>query len=144
MDADLSHPPSCIPAMLVALDGVDMVVGSRYTVGGDIDVDWGWHRRVVSRVGTLLTRPLVACADPLSGFFALNRRAVADLTQLKPVGYKIGLELMVRGHLRVREVPITFQDRDRGKSKFNVKEQCRFICHLLRLYRDALSRLVGL
>ena len=142
MDADLSHPPSCIPAMLAALDGVDMVVGSRYTAGGEIDVDWGWHRRVISRAGTLLARPLVACTDPLSGFFALDRRAAPDLAQLKPIGYKIGLELMVRGRLRVGEVPIAFRDRGRGKSKFNLTEQCRFIRHLGRLYRDALIRLV--
>ena len=144
MDADLSHPPSSIPAMLAALDGVDMVVGSRYVAGGEIDVDWGWHRRVVSRAGTRLARPLAACTDPLSGFFALDRRAVGDLARLKPIGYKIGLELMVRGRLRVGEVPIAFRDRDQGNSKFNLTEQLRFIRHLLRLYRDAIIGLVGL
>lgn len=144
MDADLSHPPSRIPAMLAALDGVDMVVGSRYTTGGQIDVDWGPHRRVISRAGTMLTRPLVACTDPLSGFFALDRRAVPDLAQLKPIGYKIGLELMVRGRLRIREIPIAFQDRGRGKSKFNLQEQLRFLRHLWRLYRHAVIRFVGL
>ena len=140
MDADLSHLPECIPTMLAALDGVDMVVGSRYIDGGDIDVDWGWHRRAISRVGTRLTRPLVKCADPLSGFFALDRRAIPDHSQLKPIGYKIGLELMVRGRLRIAEVPIRFSDRNRGKSKFNPREQCKFIRHLIRLYRAALSR----
>ena len=144
MDADLSHPPSSIPAMLAALDGVDMVVGSRYVTGGEIDVDWGWHRRVISRAGTVLARPLVACTDPLSGFFALDRRAVGDLTELKPIGYKIGLELMVRGRLRVGEVPIAFRDRGQGNSKFNLAEQFRFIRHLGRLYRAAIIRLVGL
>jgi len=140
MDADRSHPPSSIPAMLAALDGVDMVVGSRYAAGGEIDVDWGWHRRAVSRIGTLLARPLVACTDPLSGFFALDRRAVPDLAGLKPIGYKIGLELMVRGRLRLGEVPIAFRDRESGRSKFNLTEQLRFIRHLVRLYRDALIR----
>ncbi len=144
MDADLSHPPAAIPPMLAALDsdGIDMVVGSRYTAGGEIDVDWGWHRRLVSRAGTLLTRPLTACADPLSGFFALDRRAVGDLAQLRPVGFKIGLELMARGRLRVAEVPIKFQDRGRGKSKFNLKEQARYLHHLSRLYGHALMRLL--
>ena len=140
MDADLSHRPESIPAMLAALDGVDMVVGSRYTEGGQIDVDWGWHRRLISRLGTVLARPLVACADPLSGFFALDRRAVPDTSRLKPIGYKIGLELMVRGRMSIAEIPITFHDRNRGKSKFKLMEQYNFIRHLIRLYRDAFTR----
>ena len=135
MDADLSHPPERIPDLLQALEGgCDMAVGSRYVSGGRIDKDWGPWRFLNSLVATLLARPLVTCHDPMSGFFALDRRVLPDLTQLRPIGYKIGLELMVRGRLRVREVPIGFSDRNRGASKMGLRQQINYLRHLKRLY----------
>ena len=107
MDADLSHPPERIGALLAALGSdCDFAVGSRYVTGGEIDADWSAWRRLNSRIATLLALPLVRCSDPMSGFFATDRRLLPDLEQLRPIGYKIGLELMVRGRLRVTEVPI--------------------------------------
>ena len=136
MDADLSHPPERIGALLAALDDeCNFVVGSRYVPGGEIDADWGLLRRLNSRIATLLALPLVRCSDPMSGFFATDRRWLPDLEQLRPIGYKIGLELMVRGRLRVREVPIGFSDRDRGESKMNLRQQLNYLHHLHRLYR---------
>ncbi len=135
MDADLSHPPERVPDLLRALDGErDMVVGSRYAPGGRVDEDWGLWRFLNSWVATLLARPLVTCSDPMSGFFALDRRALPDLESLRPTGYKIGLELMVRGRLRVGEVPIDFSDRFRGASKMNARQQINYLRHLKRLY----------
>jgi dolichol-phosphate mannosyltransferase len=136
MDADLSHPPERIGALLAALDGdATFAVGSRYVAGGEIDADWGLLRRLNSRAATLLALPLVRCSDPMSGFFATDRRWLPDLEQLRPIGYKIGLELMVRGRLRVQEVPIGFSDRDRGESKMNLRQQLNYLHHLHRLYR---------
>ena len=135
MDADLSHPPERIPDLLAKLDGAcDLVVGSRYAPGGGIEGHWSRYRRLNSRVATLLARPLVCCSDPLSGFFAVDRRALPSREHLRPIGYKIGLELMVRGRLRVREVPFRFRDRSLGASKLNRREQLRFLVHLGRLY----------
>ena len=136
MDADLSHPPERIVDLLTALDGeCDMALGSRYVPGGHVDRTWGWGRRLNSRVATLLARPLVRCSDPMSGFFATDRRALPDLQRLQPIGYKIGLELMVRGRLRVTEVPIDFVDRDLGASKMDWRQQVNYLRHLYRLYR---------
>ena len=136
MDADLSHPPERIVDLLTALDGeCDMAVGSRYVPGGHVDRTWGWGRRLNSRVATLLARPLVRCSDPMAGFFAADRRALPDLQRLQPIGYKIGLELMVRGRLRVTEVPIDFVDRDLGASKMDWRQQVNYLRHLYRLYR---------
>ena len=136
MDADLSHPPERIGALLAALNGgATFAVGSRYVAGGEIDADWGLLRRLNSRVATLLALPLVRCSDPMSGFFATDRRWLPDLEQLRPIGYKIGLELMVRGRLLVGEVPIGFTDRDRGESKMNLRQQLNYLHHLHRLYR---------
>ncbi len=135
MDADLSHPPEQIPELLAALDDdCDMAIGSRYAAGGEIDETWSRYRALNSRVATWLARPLIPCADPMSGFFALDRRRLPHLDRLDPIGYKIGLELMVRGRLRVREVPIRFDDRRQGSSKLNWRQRVAFLRHLERLY----------
>ena len=135
MDADLSHPPEQIPELLAALDsGADMAVGSRYAAGSEIDDSWSRYRTLNSRVATWLARPLTHATDPMSGFFACDRRRVPHRTRLAPIGYKIGLELIVRGGLRVRDVPIRFADRERGSSKLTWRQQVAFLRHLHRLY----------
>ncbi len=135
MDADLSHPPERIAELLAALDsGCDMVLGSRYAPGGAVDESWSFYRVLNSRLATWMARPLVQCADPMSGFFATRRSALPELLTLRPMGYKIALELIVRGGLRVREVPIDFRDRSAGASKMNWRQQLRFLRHLSRLY----------
>ena len=136
MDADLSHSPERIADLLAALDAdCDMVVGSRYAPGGVIDQAWSPWRVLNSRVATSLALPLVSCSDPMAGFFATDRRVLPDLQTLQPIGYKIALELMVRGKLRVRELPIDFRDRSLGSSKMNWRQQLNYLRHLSRLYR---------
>ena len=138
LDADLSHPPERIPDLLAALDGTcDMVVGSRYMEGGSVQRAWGAGRFLTSRLATVLALPLSRCSDPMSGFFAVRREALPPPDSLRPIGYKIGLELMVRGHLRVREVPISFAERARGASKLNLRQQVDYLRHLQRLYVHA-------
>ena len=135
MDADLSHPPEQVPDLLAVLDDdTDMAVGSRYAPGGRIEGVWSRYRALNSRLATLLARPLTRCSDPMSGFFALKRGRLPDPRSLDPVGYKIGLELMVRGRFRVREVAIRFDERRHGASKLNWRRQLAFLRHLLRLY----------
>lgn len=135
MDADLSHPPEQIPELLAALQGgAEMALGSRYAPGGRIDGAWSAYRTLNSRIATWLTRPLTRCADPMSGFFAVDRRRLPEPEKLAPVGFKIGLELMVRSGLRVREVPIRFDERRGGSSKLTWRQQAAFLLHLHRLY----------
>ena len=142
MDADLSHPPGRIVDLLAALDAdCDMVIGSRYSPGGVVDPSWSLYRVLNSRLATWLARPLVKCADPMSGFFATRRSALPDLRTLRPMGYKIALELLVRGRLRAREVPIDFRDRSAGSSKMNWRQQLRFLRHLSRLYNHKFGSL---
>ena len=97
-------------------------------------------RALNSRIATLLAAPLVTCSDPMAGFFAVDRRALPDPTTLRPVGYKIGLELMVRGGLRVREVPISFDERRDGRSKLGWRQRLAYLRHLGRLYVHVLGR----
>jgi dolichol-phosphate mannosyltransferase len=136
MDADLSHPPEEIPTLLEYLcsNKADFVLGSRYVKGASTDVDWGLFRRFNSVVATLMARPFTRVKDPMSGFFALHRQVLEVATELNPVGYKIGLELMVKCNCkRIYEIPIHFADRKRGKSKLSLKEQLNYLKHLKRL-----------
>jgi len=136
MDADLSLPPEVIPDMVKALDqGADFVVGSRFTSGGSTSDDWGVLRWINSRVATLLAAPLTTIKDPMSGFLALRRQTFEDGRDYNPIGYKIGLELIIKCRCkRVVEIPIHFVDRIWGESKLTLKEQFRYLQHLRRLY----------
>lgn len=140
MDADLSHPPESLPAVVepIAEGRAEFCIGSRYVSGGRTERDWGLLRRVNSRGATLLARPLTRVADPMAGFFCLRRETFDRATQagLNPVGYKIGLELLVKARCtRVAEVPITFADRLHGDSKLTFGQQLQYLRHLARLYR---------
>jgi dolichol-phosphate mannosyltransferase len=136
MDADLSHPPEAIPTMLAKLrEGADFVVGSRYVSGGTTSDDWGVLRWVNSAVATVLARPLTSIRDPMSGFFALTRATFEAGRQFNPIGYKIGLELIVKCRCeRVVESPIHFENRRYGESKLTLKQQLLYLQHLRRLY----------
>lgn len=136
MDCDLSHPPEKIPQLILALSsGQQFVIGSRYVPGGSTDDDWGFLRWLNSRIATLLARPLTSARDPMSGFFALRRADFEKAQGLNPVGYKIGLELIVKCSFEnVAEVPIHFSDRTLGESKLTFKEQLKYIQHIRRLY----------
>jgi len=138
MDADSSHPPEAVPALVEAARSpfCDVAIGSRYTRGGSADENWGWFRRLNSSFATLLARGLTRAADPLAGFFAI-RRVTFDRAAptLRPLGYKILLELIVRCDCRrVVEIPIRFQDRTIGKSKLSIAQQWLYLRHLARLY----------
>ena len=141
MDADLSHPPEVIPEMLAALRaGADFVLGSRYVQGGTTAEGWGLFRFLNSKVATYLARPLTRVSDPMSGFFAMPRAAFERAENPSPLGYKIGLELLVRCRCReVREIPIHFSNRVLGESKLTLQQQLLYVRHLARLYRFKLG-----
>jgi dolichol-phosphate mannosyltransferase len=140
MDADLSHPPELVPALLSAIeDGADLAVGSRYVAGGGVE-DWPMKRQIVSRVACLMGSVLVPVSDATSGFFAL-RRSVIDGVTLNPIGFKIGFEVIARGRYRsVVEVPYTFRDRELGASKFGRREVGQYVVQLGQIARDKLLR----
>jgi dolichol-phosphate mannosyltransferase len=125
MDADLSHPPQRIPALLDALQHADVAVGSRY-VGGGMVRDWRLSRRAISRGGNLYVRLVlgVSVHDATAGFKAFRREALERIAVLTSVseGYCFQVETTWRATrlgLRIVEVPITFQDRTRGESKMS-------------------------
>ena len=139
LDADLQHPPEAVPALTDALERThaDLAIASRYVPGGGYEFTAA--RRAVSYVATALARMLLARArsvsDPLSGFFAF-RRAVVDGVRLNPIGYKILLEILVRGRVsRVVEVPYRFEARRADRSKLTARQNVEFVRHLLALSR---------
>lgn len=135
MDADFSHPPSLVPTLFAAMreTGADVVVGSRYIPGGSTP-DWPWSRRLLSRVGCLLARPIAPIRDAASGFFII-RRDLARQVQIQAGGFKICLELLVRGAPgHVVEVPFRFDDRELGESKMSMREASGYLVQLRDLY----------
>jgi dolichol-phosphate mannosyltransferase len=140
MDADLSHPPESIAAVIgpIASRQADFCIGSRYVSGGSTREDWGILRRLNSWGATLLAKPLTSACDPMAGFFCLRREVFehARAAGLNAIGYKIGLEIMVKARCRsVAEVPIEFSDRLHGRSKLTLSQQLLYLRHLCALYR---------
>jgi dolichol-phosphate mannosyltransferase len=124
IDADLQHDETILPLMVEHVRGgdADVCVGSRSTPGGGYG-DWAASRRFVSWVATVLARLLlrVPVSDPMSGFFAISRRAYEETApRLNPQGFKILLEIIGRNSaLRVKEVPYEFASRVHGETKLS-------------------------
>ncbi|WP_063770637.1 glycosyltransferase [Streptacidiphilus carbonis] len=140
MDADLQHPPDLVPELVRTgrSERADLVVASRYLDGGSRQGLADRYRVAVSAASTLLAKgvfplELQGISDPMSGFFAL-RTAAVDPAELRPLGYKILLELAVRSRpRRVAEVPYRFGERFAGESKSSLREGLRFLRHLTGL-----------
>lgn len=137
MDGDLQHPPELLPKMYEKInEGYCLVVASRYVAGGETE-DWSTLRKIVSLGVTGLARFILPKArgvkDPLSGYFML-KKGIIKSTQLNSRGYKILLEVLVKGEVdEVAEVPYIFRPRKRGKSKLSLKEIIHYLLPLLRL-----------
>jgi dolichol-phosphate mannosyltransferase len=135
MDADFSHDINVVPKMVEALESgkYGLAVGSRYVPGGGI-ANWPRRRIITSRVACLLARPLTNVKDVTSGFFLVRREAIEGV-ELDPIGFKIGLEVIAKGHYgKALEVPYVFTDRVVGESKLNEKEIFNYLKQLRKLY----------
>ena len=126
MDADLSHPPGEVPKMLTALEGADIVVGSRYARGGGVDPTWSFARRQISYWGGVGIRLVLGLKvkDATSGFKAFRRSAMeaVNIQRMTLSGYGFQPEVTYRAQkagLQIAEHPFTFLDRTAGKSKMS-------------------------
>ncbi len=140
MDADYSHNPKDIPRLLnTARRGGDLVIGSRYIEGGRI-VGSSLIRRIISRLANLVAAVMVGVKfhDGTSGFRCYSRRYVKEvLPNLHCQTYEIQIETVKQAHLNgfnIKEVPITFVNRKRGKSKLTQTEIQGFLSYILRAY----------
>ncbi|TFC25519.1 polyprenol monophosphomannose synthase [Cryobacterium sp. TMT1-3] len=125
LDADGSHLPEQLASLLAAATTADVVMGSRWVPGGAIE-NWPWHRRALSRGGSLYSRLLLRLPqrDATGGYRVYSAHALErmDLNSVDSLGYCFQIEMLlhaVRADLRVVEVPITFVERVRGSSKMS-------------------------
>jgi dolichol-phosphate mannosyltransferase len=138
MDADLQHPPELLPRLFKAIaEGRDLAIGSRYTAGGELGT-WSPVRRFLSVTAVSVTWPIqnagARASDPMSGFFMV-RRACVEKIEFQRAGFKLLLEVLVRGRIHsVEEIPFSFGLRHRDESKANFKVAWDYGRLLLRLY----------
>lgn len=137
MDADLSHHPQYLPLILNALKENELVVGSRYIPDGKI-VNWGLNRRLISRIGNCAARMAtnLSCYDMTSGFcgWQSNLLKKIPLDELRTDGYAFLVEIKYLASLsggKITEIPITFTERRKGRSKMNNKIIVESILFLL-------------
>ena len=144
IDADLQHPPQLLPALLAAINqGSDIAIASRYAAKDGVR-DWNPVRAAISRVSTWATVPLqrrdLRIKDPMSGFFVVRRRAIDGLC-FETKGFKLLLEILVRGRIRsTREIPFHFGVRHTGKSKAGAAVAFYYLQLLGKLSRDLILR----
>jgi dolichol-phosphate mannosyltransferase len=138
MDADLSHPPDVIPRIITELNNNpgSIIVASRYVDGGRV-VGWPFKRRLLSTGASKLARhglDVRDVKDPMSGFFALPRELIEDIS-IDTKGYKILLEILVKNKgIPVKEIPYTFTDRMSGKSKMDKNVILNYAAAVWQLY----------
>lgn len=145
MDSDLSHDPEYLPGMLGTLlsGDADVVIGSRYIVGGSLGAEWPWRRKFLSGFANSYVRALLRLKvrDTTAGYKVWRSSALEalDLTTVKSNGYSFQVEMNYRAALRnfkIVEFPIHFSDRTEGESKMNLKVQLEsaFMPFMLRRY----------
>jgi dolichol-phosphate mannosyltransferase len=125
MDADFSHDPARLPALLAAAESADVVIGSRYVAGGAV-VNWPKRRRLLSRFANAYVRAIthVPAHDCTSGFRCWRRAALESLPldDFVSDGYSFLVEMLftaARQGRRIVEVPITYVERREGQSKMS-------------------------
>jgi len=144
MDADWSHDPAVLPALLAPLVAAhaDLVIGSRYVRGGHVE-DWGLGRRLISRLGSLFARIVLGLRpNDLTGGFKAWRATTLGAIPFEGVhagGYVFQIEMTQRASragARVVEVPITFRDRRVGRSKMSRRIILEALVVVVRLRFD--------
>ncbi len=134
MDADLSHDPVILPELIRSMKEYDIAIGSRFCEESRVD-NWRIDRKITSLLGVFLARCLTNVADPLSGYFILRRSVLGPMSLTSP-GYKILLEILVKGNYsRVKEVSFRFRTREHSVSKLDLREYCLFLRQLFVFYR---------
>jgi dolichol-phosphate mannosyltransferase len=128
MDADLSHPADVVPRMVEQIGtGAQVVIGSRYVTGGELDADWPVRRRLLSRAANLYVSVLLrlGLTDVTAGFVAWQADTLreVDLATIDSNGYAFQVEMKWRARklgARIAEVPIVFSERAAGSSKMSL------------------------
>jgi dolichol-phosphate mannosyltransferase len=142
IDADFSHKPEYIPAMLAEIAAHDAVTGSRSVPGGGVE-DWSFLRKLVSKGGSLYARAVLGCpVQDLTGGFNMWTKTALDRIGLENIisqGYAFQVELKYRAWAtgyRIKEIPIIFPDRKRGASKMSKEIFFEALLNIWKIKRD--------
>jgi dolichol-phosphate mannosyltransferase len=147
MDADWSHDPASLPALVgpIVAGSADLAIGSRYVRGGRVE-DWGLGRRLISRFGSIFARTVLRLSpNDLTGGFKAWRAATLrsiDFEGIHSGGYVFQIEMTMRASrfgARIVEVPIVFRDRRVGTSKMSRRIVVEALVVVLRLRFDELT-----
>nr|AIF03783.1 glycosyl transferase family protein (DPM1) [uncultured marine thaumarchaeote KM3_169_G08]AIF05395.1 glycosyl transferase family protein (DPM1) [uncultured marine thaumarchaeote KM3_182_G05] len=138
MDSDFSHPPKIIPQLVeeIRTSKYDIAIASRYTKGGEVS-GWSTKRKLISKGATGIAKAGLGVneSDPMSGFFAFQRKILEGI-KFDAIGYKMLLEILVKTKgAKVKEIPFTFTDRTRGSSKLDSTIMFDFVTSVWKLYR---------
>ncbi len=134
MDSDLQHDENILPQFIKNLDNYDLVIGSRLVRGGSYG-NMRLYRKILSFLANLLTRILfnLKVKDTMSGYFGLRKKILNEVF-LEGKGFKILLEILIKGKYKsFIEIPYTFKERKKGKSKFNIEIIIDYIIQLIEL-----------
>ena len=147
MDADWSHEPFALPSLLapIVADAADLVIGSRYVAGGRVE-NWGLGRRVISRLGSIFARVVLSLRphDLTGGFKAWRATTLAGIPfdGIHAGGYVFQIEMTHRASragARIVEVPITFRDRQVGRSKMSRRIIIEALLVVVRLRAEEIA-----
>ena len=140
IDGDLQHPPEGLCAMLRKIcddADIDIVIASRNVEGGGVS-EWNIFRKAISWIGTsvshfFLPNTLAGIKDPMSGYFILRKHVIKGVS-LKPIGYKILIEVLAKGNYnKILEIPYIFEERKKGDSKIGLKQYILSLFHMIKL-----------
>jgi dolichol-phosphate mannosyltransferase len=143
MDADLSHSPKYVPQLLAQLPEYDVVVGSRYVSGGQLDERWPWWRRFLSWWANSVWVHLILgthTQDATAGFKCWQASALQrlGLQRITSNGYIFQVEMCYLAEklgMRIKEIPITFIDRRFGRSKMDARVQIEAALRVFEIRR---------
>lgn len=131
MDCDFSHQPKYIPELLKAIEGNDLVLGSRFAKGGSVDENWSFYRKLLTWFANRVYTPTILgipVRDATGGYRIWRRNTLIDLdlNRIRSNGYVFQVEMAYvtsRLGFRVAEIPIYFPDRELGESKMDIRIQ---------------------
>lgn len=146
MDADFSHDPRYVPALIATSKSFDVVIGSRYVAGGGTK-NCTFKRKALSRLANGIAKAALGlrARDCTAGFRCYRTGVLEslDLASIKSNGYSFLIEMLFlvqNAGWSIGECPILFEDRVRGKSKISQTEVYRAVQTVMRLFRDRFAR----
>lgn len=150
MDADFSHKPKDLPRLLAEVKkGADFVIGSRYTKGGKISGGWSFLRRLNSLWGNRFARYIAGMrevSDCTAGFRAIRVGILKQikLNELNISGYSFQMRLLYEAHklhAKIKEIPVEFVDRKKGRTKIGGWDIMEFVIESFRIRKDRILNL---